>query len=238
MVDVRAFMHYTCRMVLGGTAFLYTGPSFAHYILHQNQEVLVLESKKCKNTNDTTLADCNEIMDDETRLVRSILLVLSAGLVCSKDFANKDPMPPVVDKKLKRYNRSFTTTHVHFDHTDHTGGLYQFKTLALAFDVVYDDFLLDFAPTSNIDDYIVSMEKLQLLAPRIRKVFPGHDDSFDGTKLDEIATKCLASMGTCHTVNSTLMKQVVAMFLRGRNTNDPSSKCCYYSFCCCACQYF
>lgn len=98
-------------------------------------------------------------------------------------------------------------------------------------DVIYQGPMLDCLPYSNTSDNLESIENILSFSDKVKRVYPGHLDTFDGKKLKEIAEGYLRKFGMCHDCTSCIRTYV----LRGRNTNRPGPKCCYYSFCCCMC---
>jgi glyoxylase-like metal-dependent hydrolase (beta-lactamase superfamily II) len=56
-------------------------------------------------------------------------------------------------------------------------------------DAIYDGPLLDELPESSIGDYCATMERLLDLPARV--VHGGHDPSFDGSRLRELAAQYL-----------------------------------------------
>lgn len=94
--------------------------------------------------------------------------------------------------------------------------------------------VLDFAPTSSIQDYLQTMELLSRLAPQVTRVFPGHGPEKDRRRMKEIADQYIRSVGVCHTCMSGTAKVVLTALLRGRNTKEAKlERCCYYGCCFC-----
>ena len=61
-------------------------------------------------------------------------------------------------------------------------------------DAVYaEEPIVDTAPTSNVDDYVRTMERL--LHVRVEVVHPGHDASFGGDLLSTICDRYLMRHG-------------------------------------------
>jgi glyoxylase-like metal-dependent hydrolase (beta-lactamase superfamily II) len=61
-------------------------------------------------------------------------------------------------------------------------------------DTVYDSRLFDELPGSDISSYVTTIVRLRAL-PGIRLVCPGHDDWFDGGRLQELCDAYLARRG-------------------------------------------
>jgi len=79
-------------------------------------------------------------------------------------------------------------------HTPCSIGLYERATETLfSGDAVYDGPLVDFLPESDRDVYARTMERL--LALPVRVVHAGHDPSFDGVRLRELAAGYLQRAG-------------------------------------------
>lgn len=86
-------------------------------------------------------------------------------------------------------DRVFTVLHLP-GHSPGSIGLWEPATGTLfSGDAVYDGPLLDELPDSNIADYCATMERLLRLPVRV--VHGGHDPSFSGERLNEIATAYL-----------------------------------------------
>jgi glyoxylase-like metal-dependent hydrolase (beta-lactamase superfamily II) len=82
-------------------------------------------------------------------------------------------------------DRSFEVLHLP-GHSPGSIGLWEAATGTLfSGDAIYDGPLLDDIPGSNIGDYIVTMRRLESLPARV--VHGGHDPSFDGRRLNELA---------------------------------------------------
>ena len=61
-------------------------------------------------------------------------------------------------------------------------------------DVVYaEEPIIDTAPTSNVDDYVRTMERL--LHVRVEVVHPGHEESFGGDLLSAVCDRYLMRHG-------------------------------------------
>ncbi len=90
-------------------------------------------------------------------------------------------------------DRHFEVMHVP-GHSPGSIALWEAATgILFAGDAVYDGPLIDDCYHSNVDDYIVSMERLARLPARI--VHGGHFPSFDGSHLRELARAWLAQHG-------------------------------------------
>lgn len=82
-------------------------------------------------------------------------------------------------------DRHFEVLHLP-GHSPGSIGLYEAESeMLFSGDAVYDGPLLDSLPGSDIATYIKSMERL--LAMPVRTVHAGHDPSFDGDRLKELA---------------------------------------------------
>ncbi|CAB9526373.1 Metallo-beta-lactamase domain-containing protein 2 [Seminavis robusta] len=105
-------------------------------------------------------------------------------------------------------------------------------------DTVCDGPVLDWAPTSSVEDYLQTMDILSSLASKVKRVFPGHDNEFDGNRLKQIADDYLKGAGTCHSCTAKLTKALATMLLRGRNAKGATSceRGCYHA-CCCSCIF-
>ena len=88
-------------------------------------------------------------------------------------------------------DRHFEVLHLP-GHTRGSLGLWEAASATLfSGDAIYDGPLLDQLPESDIDDYVKSMTRLRNL--RVEIVHGGHEPSFDGTRLIELADRYLAS---------------------------------------------
>jgi glyoxylase-like metal-dependent hydrolase (beta-lactamase superfamily II) len=88
-------------------------------------------------------------------------------------------------------NRHFEVLHLP-GHSPGSIGLLDVKAQTLfSGDAVYDGLLLDDLPDSNITDYLTTMRRLQTL--QVRVVHGGHEPSFDGARLVELADAYIAS---------------------------------------------
>lgn len=84
-------------------------------------------------------------------------------------------------------DRQFTVLHVP-GHSPGSIALFEEKTgILFAGDAIYDGPLIYDGPGMSVDDYVVTMKKLQALDVTI--VHGGHDPSFDRKRLDEIVEK-------------------------------------------------
>jgi len=78
-------------------------------------------------------------------------------------------------------DRSLRVLHIP-GHTPGSSALFDADTGALfTGDMVYEGELLDELPESNIDDYVASMRRLMTFP--VTKVYPGHEETFDGERL-------------------------------------------------------
>lgn len=103
-------------------------------------------------------------------------------------------------------------------------------------DIMYDGPLLDFAPFSNVQNNIRSIEALLALAPSVDRVYPGHRGYFDGDTMRQLASDYLSSAsGLCHGIGAACLKAATTVLIKGRNTDNVPANCCYYSCCCCLC---
>lgn len=88
-------------------------------------------------------------------------------------------------------NRHFDVLHLP-GHSPGSIGLLEASSQTLfSGDAVYDGLLLDDLPDSNIDDYLSTMRRLRKL--QVRVVHGGHEPSFDGTRLTQLADAYIAS---------------------------------------------
>ena len=88
-------------------------------------------------------------------------------------------------------DRNFRVLHLP-GHSPGSIGLWEEKSGTLfSEDAIYDGPLLDTLDDSNIEDYLVTMERLQNLPANI--VHGGHDESFDRVRLKEITAGYIAS---------------------------------------------
>ncbi|MEM9104546.1 MAG: MBL fold metallo-hydrolase [Pseudomonadota bacterium] len=84
-------------------------------------------------------------------------------------------------------DRQFTVLHVP-GHSPGSIALFEEKTgILFAGDAIYDGPLIYDGPGMSVEDYVVTMKKLQALDVAI--VHGGHDPSFDKKRLDEIVEK-------------------------------------------------
>jgi glyoxylase-like metal-dependent hydrolase (beta-lactamase superfamily II) len=60
-------------------------------------------------------------------------------------------------------------------------------------DAIYDGPLLDEIPGSNVPEYLATMRRLERLPARV--VHGGHDPSFDGSRLRQLAREYLERRG-------------------------------------------
>lgn len=82
-------------------------------------------------------------------------------------------------------------------HSPGSIGLWEAKTGTLfSGDAIYDGPLLDEIPGSDIDAYLATMRRLERL--RARVVHAGHDPSFGGDRLRELARAYLQRRGSLH----------------------------------------
>ena len=88
-------------------------------------------------------------------------------------------------------NRAFEVLHLP-GHSPGSIGLWEASTGTLfSGDAIYDGPLLDQLDGSNVDDYLVTMERLKTLPVKI--VHAGHDPSFDRVRLKELAQAYIES---------------------------------------------
>ena len=119
-------------------------------------------------------------------------------------------------------------------HTKGSIALYdlQFKHLFIG-DVLYEGMLLDFLPTSSIQEYIDSCRRLIEMAPSVGQVFPGHYRILSNREMCFLAEKYIEGgekiLYRCCRV---CLKCLVNAIFKGRNTKNPFYKC-FYCGCCC-----
>jgi len=90
-------------------------------------------------------------------------------------------------------NRVFEVMHLP-GHSPGSLGLWEARTGTLfSGDAIYDGPLLDELPDSNIGAYVTTMRRLAQLPARV--VHAGHDPSFDGAKLRQLARQYLERRG-------------------------------------------
>jgi glyoxylase-like metal-dependent hydrolase (beta-lactamase superfamily II) len=90
-------------------------------------------------------------------------------------------------------NRVFEVMHLP-GHSPGSLGLWEAKTgILFSGDAIYDGPLLDELPDSNIAEYVSTMLRLEQLPART--VHAGHDPSFDGARLRQLARQYLARRG-------------------------------------------
>ena len=88
-------------------------------------------------------------------------------------------------------DRAFEVLHLP-GHTPGSIGLWEADSgILFSGDAIYDGPVLATLPGANIDDYIVTLERLMTLPVKI--VHGGHEQSFDRSRLNEIAIKYLES---------------------------------------------
>ena len=76
-------------------------------------------------------------------------------------------------------------------HSPGSLGLWEEKTgILFSGDAIYDGPLLDTLADSNIEQYLITMERLHNLPVTV--VHGGHDDSFDRVRLKEITAEYIA----------------------------------------------
>jgi len=86
-------------------------------------------------------------------------------------------------------NRVFEVMHLP-GHSPGSLGLWEAKTgILFSGDAIYDGPLLDELPDSDIAAYVTTMRRLEQLPARV--VHAGHDPSFNGTRLRELARQYL-----------------------------------------------
>jgi len=100
-------------------------------------------------------------------------------------------------------------------------------------DILYEGMLIDFTPTSSVEEYIDSCKQLIELAPKVNMVFPGHFRILNSYELcslaenyiengEKILYKCSRNCLTC----------LVTAVFKGRNTRNLPYNC-FYNSCCC-----
>ena len=88
-------------------------------------------------------------------------------------------------------DRRFEVMHLP-GHSPGSIGLWEDSTSTLfSGDAVYDGTLLDDLPDSDVEAYLATMRRLRDVPARV--VHGGHDESFDGTRLVELADAYLAA---------------------------------------------
>ena len=100
-------------------------------------------------------------------------------------------------------------------------------------DTMYDGYLIDWLPYSDLTAYIQSCKRLQDLSSQVDTVFPGHFDIFDGKRLHYLATDYISKAGVCHKMSATFLKGIASMMLKAKHTDNIPAKFCYYTSCCC-----
>uniref|UniRef100_F6YQ48 Metallo-beta-lactamase domain-containing protein n=1 Tax=Monodelphis domestica TaxID=13616 RepID=F6YQ48_MONDO len=96
------------------------------------------------------------------------------------------------------------------------------KDLKILFsgDVVYDGAKIDWLPYSQINDYIVTCERLIELVDSgvVEKVLPGHFDTFGAERLYRLASEA----GLCHKVPTCAMRSLASLALPVTTSRTPS----------------
>ncbi|XP_067885762.1 metallo-beta-lactamase domain-containing protein 2 [Heterodontus francisci] len=71
-------------------------------------------------------------------------------------------------------------------------------------DVIHTGSMIDWLPYSNVTDYIQSCKRLMTLVDNklVKKVLPGHFDTFDAERLYCLASSYIANAGVCHKILS------------------------------------
>jgi len=88
-------------------------------------------------------------------------------------------------------NRHFEVMHLP-GHSPGSIGLFEAASSTLfSGDAIYDGLLLDDLPESDVDDYLATMRRLRKLDVNV--VHGGHEPSFDGRRLTELADAYIAS---------------------------------------------
>lgn len=103
IMDLRDHKKWTGHLVCAGAAFLIKRPILPHFFLQNHKEVLALEATVCERTETRTKKECTDIINDDTRQFRTILVVLPTGIAASEDFSMSTPSG--VDKKCKFWLR-------------------------------------------------------------------------------------------------------------------------------------
>jgi len=108
---------------------------------------------------------------------------------------NTTPAPPTRTlhdgDRIDLGDRSLQVLHIP-GHTPGSSALFDADTGALfTGDMVYEGELLDELPESNIDDYVASMRRLMTLP--VNKVYPGHEETFDGARLLQLIDNYLST---------------------------------------------
>ena len=100
-------------------------------------------------------------------------------------------------------------------------------------DVLYDGMLIDFVPTSSVQEYIDSCKQLMELAPSVDMVFPGHFRILTGQEMWSMANRYIENgENALYKCSRGCFKCIVATIFKGRNTPSLPHKCFYYGCCC------
>ncbi|XP_051876494.1 metallo-beta-lactamase domain-containing protein 2 [Pristis pectinata] len=87
-------------------------------------------------------------------------------------------------------------------------------------DVVYNGAMIDWLPYSNVSDYIQTCNRLMTLVNNnlVKKVLPGHFESFDGERLYNLASSYVANAGVCHKISSFAVRGIASVVLWFKNS--------------------
>lgn len=95
-------------------------------------------------------------------------------------------------QEIRLGDRAFTVLHTP-GHSPGSSCLFEADTgILFTGDTLYDGFLYDALPGSDVADYRGSLRRLAAL-PRVSVVHPGHDHSFDGQRLADLCDAYLSS---------------------------------------------
>ena len=98
LTDVQDFELLSAKLVLHGTALLVTRASVASFLLYGHEDVLALEQNVTLEEINQTKSTMNEIIEDESRHIETVLVIFPEGVVCTADF--KSDAFPVQDMEV------------------------------------------------------------------------------------------------------------------------------------------
>ncbi|XP_069746853.1 acyl-coenzyme A thioesterase MBLAC2 [Narcine bancroftii] len=86
-------------------------------------------------------------------------------------------------------------------------------------DVVYNGAMIDWLPYSNVSDYIQSCRRLMTLVDNnlVKKVLPGHFESFEAEQLYRLTSSYVANAGTYHKFSMFTAKCIAIIVLWLKN---------------------
>ncbi len=169
---------------------------FENRIVHQCEaEILSLPPQISLNTNDWPIEEIKGLQESGYALKNERLITALPRIGFNlHTFQTPAAVPTrLVDEGdiIDLGNRLFRVLHLP-GHSPGSIGLWEKKTGTLfSGDAIYDGPLLDTLEDSSIEDYLLTMERLQKLP--ITVVHGGHDESFDRKRLNEITTDYLFS---------------------------------------------